>query len=75
MTRRSTSVSYREAAAGDRRPSAEPDTQAQKAPGGGKAKFIKLNNGPAERVNSTAHAMVKTVQYVLNNYPGHEKEI
>lgn len=68
-------ISYREAAAGDRRPSAEPDTQAQKAPGGGKAKFIKLNNGPAERVNSTAHAMVKTVQYVLDNYPGHEKEI
>lgn len=41
----------------------------------GKAKFIKLNGGPNERVNSTAHAMVKTVQFVLDNYPGHEEEL
>lgn len=46
----------------------------QKTPSG-RAKFIKLNNEPAERVNSTAHAMVNTVQYVLDNYPGHEEEI
>ena len=34
-----------------------------------------MNNGPVERVNSTAHAMVKTVQFVLDNYPGHEEEL
>lgn len=41
----------------------------------GKAKFIQLNGAPNERVNSTAHAMVKTVQFVLDNYPGHERDL
>ena len=56
-------VSYREVTGGNRQPSSDAD------------KFIKLNNGPVERVNSTAHAMVKTVQFVLDNYPGHEEEL
>ena len=67
-------VSYREVTGGNRQPSSDADSPAQKTPNG-KAKFIKLNNGPVERVNSTAHAMVKTVQFVLDNYPGHEEEL
>ena len=67
-------VSYREVTGGNRQPSSDTDSPAQKTPNG-KAKFIKLNNGPVERVNSTAHAMVKTVQFVLDNYPGHEEEL
>ncbi|MCQ5386517.1 AIPR family protein [Hungatella hathewayi] len=67
-------VSYREVTGGNRLPSSDTDSPAQKTPNG-KAKFIKLNNGPVERVNSTAHAMVKTVQFVLDNYPGHEEEL
>lgn len=67
-------VSYREVTGGNRQPSSDTDSLAQKTPNG-KAKFIKLNNGPVERVNSTAHAMVKTVQFVLDNYPGHEEEL
>ena len=67
-------VSYREVTGGNRQPSSDADSPAQKTPTG-KAKFIKLNNGPVERVNSTAHAMVKTVQFVLDNYPGHEEEL
>lgn len=67
-------VSYREVTGGNRQPSSDTDSPAQKTPNG-KAKFIKLNNGPIERVNSTAHAMVKTVQFVLDNYPGHEEEL
>ena len=67
-------VSYREVTGGNRQPSSDTDSPAQKPPNG-KAKFIKLNNGPVERVNSTAHAMVKTVQFVLDNYPGHEEEL
>lgn len=67
-------VSYREVTGGNRQPSSDADSPAQKIPNG-KAKFIKLNNGPVERVNSTAHAMVKTVQFVLDNYPGHEEEL
>lgn len=41
----------------------------------GKAKYIQLNGGPNERVTSTAHAMVKTVQFVLHNYPGYEEKL
>ena len=67
-------VSYREVTGGNRQPSSDADSPAQKTPNC-KAKFIKLNNGPVERVNSTAHAMVKTVQFVLDNYPGHEEEL
>lgn len=67
-------VSYREVTGGNRQPSSDADSPAQKTPNS-KAKFIKLNNGPVERVNSTAHAMVKTVQFVLDNYPGHEEEL
>lgn len=44
-------------------------------PPAAKTKIIQLNGGPMERVNSTAHAMVKTVQFVLDNYPGHEEEL
>lgn len=47
------------------------DTRPQAA----KTKFIQLNGGPIERVSSTAHAMVKTVQYVLDNYPDCERDL
>lgn len=41
----------------------------------GKAKFIQFDGGGSERVSSTAHAMIKTVQYILSSYPGHEDEL
>lgn len=43
--------------------------------GNGKVKFIQMNGSQKERVSSTAHAMVKSVQFILENYPGCEEKL
>lgn len=79
-------VNYQEAVAASRneqeKQSSRSDSSSESSlgslpdrPVSGKAKFIKLNGAPNERVSSTAHAMVKTVQFILANTNAHEEDL
>lgn len=59
----------------DKKKAPEVQNLQMQRPANTKAKFIRINGGQNERINSTAHAMVRTVQFVLENYPGHEEEL